>query len=100
ERLEEELFGIESDGQLTKTGLLEQAHGGTLFIDEVSEMPATTQAKVLRVLVDQSFERVGGTKKVQVDVRVVSATVKDMRAEIEAQRFREDLYHRLNVVPI
>lgn len=100
ERLEEELFGIEIDGQLSKTGLLEQAHGGTLFIDEVSEMPATTQAKVLRVLVDQSFERVGGVKKVQVDVRVVSATVKDMRAEIESQRFREDLYHRLNVVPI
>lgn len=100
ETLEQELFGIESDGRVTKTGFLEQAHGGTLFLDEVSDMPLTTQAKVLRVLVDQTFERVGGSKRVQVDVRVVSATSKEMRVEIAEKRFREDLYHRLNVVPI
>src|SRR5690606_6999747 len=98
--LESELFGVERDGSVYKTGLLERAHGGTLFLDEVSEMPLTTQAKILRVLVDQTFERVGGSKRVQVDVRVVSATSQDLRAEIEAERFREDLYHRLNVVPI
>ncbi|RIK94062.1 MAG: sigma-54-dependent Fis family transcriptional regulator [Proteobacteria bacterium] len=100
ETLEQELFGIESDGRVIKTGFLEQAHGGTLFLDEVSDMPLTTQAKVLRVLVDQTFERVGGSKRVQVDVRVVSATSKEMRVEIAEKRFREDLYHRLNVVPI
>lgn len=98
--LESELFGVERDGGVYKTGLFERAHGGTLFLDEVSEMPLTTQAKILRVLVDQTFERVGGSKRVQVDVRVVSATSQDLRAEIEAERFREDLYHRLNVVPI
>lgn len=98
--LESELFGVERDRSVYKTGLFERAHGGTLFLDEVSEMPLTTQAKILRVLVDQTFERVGGSKRVQVDVRVVSATSQDLRAEIEAERFREDLYHRLNVVPI
>lgn len=98
--LESELFGVERDGSVYKTGVFEQAHGGTLLLDEVSDMPLTTQAKILRVLVDQTFERVGGTKRVQVDVRVVSASSKDLRAEIEAGRFREDLYHRLNVVPI
>ncbi|MDA5193817.1 nitrogen assimilation response regulator NtrX [Govanella unica] len=98
--LESELFGVEREGSVYKTGVFEQAHGGTLFLDEVSEMPLTTQAKILRVLVDQTFERVGGSKRVQVDVRVVSASSKDLRAFIEAERFREDLYHRLNVVPI
>ncbi|MEX1147847.1 MAG: sigma-54 dependent transcriptional regulator [Sphingomonadales bacterium] len=100
ETLEEVLFGIERDGSVYKAGVFEQAHAGTLFLDEVSEMPANTQAKILRVLVDQTFERVGGTKWVQVDVRVVSATNKDLREEIDAGRFREDLYHRLNVVPV
>lgn len=100
ETLEEVLFGMERDGSVYKAGVFEQAHGGTLFFDEVSEMPATTQAKILRVLVDQTFERVGGSKRVQVDVRVVSATNKDLRAEIDLGRFREDLYHRLNVVPV
>ena len=100
ETLEEALFGVEKGGSVYRAGVFEQAHGGTLFFDEVSEMPPTTQAKILRVLVDQTFERVGGSKRVQVDVRVVSATSKDLRAEIDADRFREDLYHRLNVVPV
>jgi len=99
-RMEEELFGIEEDGAVVKTGLFEQAHGGTLFLDEVSDMPLPTQAKILRVLTDQTFERVGGTKRVQVDVRVVSASSRDLRKDIEEGRFREDLYHRLSVVPI
>jgi two-component system nitrogen regulation response regulator NtrX len=100
ETLESELFGVEQDGHVRKVGVFEQAHGGTLFLDEVADMPLTTQAKILRVLVEQTFERVGGSKKVQVDVRLVSATNKDLRAEIAAGRFREELYHRLNVVPI
>ncbi|GAB4576030.1 MAG: sigma-54 dependent transcriptional regulator [Rhodothalassiaceae bacterium] len=98
-RMEEELFGVERDGTVQKTGLFEQADGGTLFIDEVADMPRTTQAKILRVLTEQTFERVGG-QRVQVDVRVVSASAKALRAEIEAGRFREDLFHRLAVVPI
>jgi two-component system nitrogen regulation response regulator NtrX len=100
ETLEEVLFGVEKGGSVYKSGVFEQAHGGTLFFDEVSEMPPTTQAKILRVLIDQTFERVGGSKRVQVNVRVVSATSKDLREEIEQNRFREDLYHRLNVVPV
>jgi two-component system, NtrC family, nitrogen regulation response regulator NtrX len=100
DRVEAELFGLEQDGAVVKTGLLEQAHGGTLFLDEVADMPPTTQAKILRVLIDQVFQRVGGTRAVRVDVRVVSATSRDLRTEIAAGRFREDLYHRLNVVPV
>lgn len=101
ERMEIELFGVEGrDGEGRKVGLFEQAHGGTLFLDEVADMPRETQNKILRVLVDQSFERVGGSTRVQVDVRVVSATGKNIRGEVEAGRFREDLYHRLGVVPI
>jgi two-component system nitrogen regulation response regulator NtrX len=104
ERLEIELFGEEHGPVGTaggrKIGLFEQAHGGTLFIDEVADMPPQTQSKILRVLVDQTFERVGGHTRVKVDVRVVSATSRDLRREIEQGRFREDLYHRLNVVPI
>ncbi len=100
ERVETELFGLEQDGAVVKTGLLEQAHGGTLFLDEVADMPLTTQAKILRVLIDQVFQRVGGSRAVRVDVRVVSATNRDLRLEIAAGRFREDLYHRLNVVPV
>lgn len=99
-RMEQELFGVEQNGGVVKTGLFERAHGGTLFIDEVSDMPLPTQAKILRVLTDQAFERVGGNSRVHVDVRVISATSKNLLAEIEGGRFREDLYHRLNVVPL
>jgi len=104
ERMEIELFGIErkqvGQVQSRKIGLFEQAHGGTLFLDEVGDMPVETQNKILRVLVEQMFERVDGSRKVQVDVRVMSSTTKDLRTLIETGRFREDLYHRLNVVPI
>jgi two-component system, NtrC family, nitrogen regulation response regulator NtrX len=100
ERVEEELFGVEEAGDLVRPGLLEQAHGGTLFLDEIADMPVATQARILRVLTDQSFSRVGGTRIVKVDVRVVSATARDLMAEIAAGRFREDLYYRLNVVPV
>ena len=99
ERVEEELFGVE-EGDLVRTGLLEQAHGGTLFLDEIADMPIATQARILRVLTDQSFTRVGGTRVVKVDVRVVSATARDLTQEIAEGRFREDLYYRLNVVPV
>src|SRR5262249_27289775 len=102
ERMEEELFGIEASNgtQGRKVGALEEAHGGTLFIDEIAEMPRETQNKILRVLVDQTFLRVGGTNKVSVDVRIVSSTSRNIEAEIAAGKFREDLYHRLSVVPI
>nr|WP_217352602.1 sigma-54 dependent transcriptional regulator [Sphingomonas sp. ID1715] len=100
ERVEEELFGVEEGGELARPGLLEQAHGGTLFLDEIADMPTTTQAKILRVLTDQSFARVGGQRTVKVDVRVVSATSRHLPDEIGAGRFREDLYYRLNVVPV
>ncbi len=100
ERVEEELFGAEQGGDLVRPGLLEQAHGGTLFLDEIADMPLATQARILRVLTDQSFTRVGGTRVVKVDVRVVSATARDLTREIAEGRFREDLYYRLNVVPV
>ncbi|MDQ1230833.1 MULTISPECIES: sigma-54 dependent transcriptional regulator [unclassified Sphingomonas] len=100
ERVDEELFGVEEGGDLVRTGLLEQAHGGTLFLDEIADMPIATQARILRVLTDQSFTRVGGTRVVKVDVRVVSATARDLTQEIAEGRFREDLYYRLNVVPV
>jgi two-component system, NtrC family, nitrogen regulation response regulator NtrX len=100
ERVEEELFGIEDAGELVRPGLLEQAHGGTLFLDEIADMPLTTQARILRVLTDQAFTRVGGVQVVKVDVRVVSATSRNLPDEIAAGRFREDLYYRLNVVPV
>ena len=99
ERMEEELFGSEAAG-IARPGLLEQAHGGTLFLDEIADMPVTTQAKMLRVLTDQSYTRVGGQRPVKVDVRVLSATSRDLAEEIAAGRFREDLYYRLNVVPV
>ncbi|GAK44481.1 two component sigma-54 specific Fis family transcriptional regulator [Tepidicaulis marinus] len=101
DRVEEELFGTEegNDGP-RKVGVFEQAHGGTLFLDEVADMPVETQGKILRVLVDQTFTRVGGANKVSVDVRVVSSSSKDLRKEIADGHFREDLFHRLNVVPI
>ena len=101
DRMEEELFGIESQsGQASRIGALEEAHGGTLYIDEIADMPLETQGKVLRVLVDQTFQRVGGTKKVKVDVRIISSTARDLNALISAQVFREDLFHRLGVVPL
>lgn len=100
ERMEEELFGIEEGEGIIRPGLLEQAHGGTLFLDEIADMPMATQAKILRVLTDQSFTRVGGQRVVRVDVRVVSATARDLTQEIAEGRFREDLYYRLNVVPV
>jgi two-component system, NtrC family, nitrogen regulation response regulator NtrX len=100
ERVEEELFGVEEGGDVQRPGLLEQAHGGTLFLDEIADMPLTTQARILRVLTDQSFTRIGGTQMVKVDVRVVSATARNLQDEIEARRFREDLFYRLNVVPV
>ncbi len=100
ERVEEELFGSErADGSITP-GLLERAHGGTLFLDEIADMPMTTQGKILRVLTDQSFTRVGGQRQVKVDVRVLSSTARTLTAEIDAGRFREDFYYRLNVVPV
>ncbi|MEH6791892.1 nitrogen assimilation response regulator NtrX [Parasphingorhabdus sp.] len=100
ESVEEELFGTERDGKIEKTGLMEEAHGGTLFIDEVADMPLDTQGKILRVLTEQSFNRLGGSQKVSVDVRVVSATSRDLEVEIREKRFREDLFYRLNVVPV
>jgi two-component system nitrogen regulation response regulator NtrX len=100
ERVEEELFGMEEGGGVVRPGLLEQAHGGTLFLDEIADMPIATQARILRVLTDQSFSRVGGQRIVKVDVRVVSATSRDLMQEIAEGRFREDLYYRLNVVPV
>ena len=100
ERVEEELFGTEEPGGLVRPGLLEQAHGGTLFLDEIADMPVTAQGKILRVLTEQSFVRVGGSRVVRVDVRVVSATSRVLADEIAAGRFREDLFYRLNVVPV
>lgn len=101
ERMEEELFGVEDeDGNPTRVGRLEAAHGGTLYLDEVADMPIETQGKVLRVLVDQTFNRVGGAKQVKVDVRIVSSSSKDLNALVQAEAFREDLLHRLAVVPI
>ena len=102
ERMEIELFGVEqADGtRERKIGALEEAHGGTLFIDEIADMPRETQNRVLRVLVDQTFQRVGGSNKISVDVRIISSTGRNIEAEITAGRFRDDLYHRMSVVPI
>jgi two-component system nitrogen regulation response regulator NtrX len=100
DRIEAELFGVESADGPRKIGLFELAHNGTLYLDEVADMPMETQGKILRVLVDQTFTRVGGTQRVQVDARVISCSTGDLRSEIAEGRFREDLYHRLNVVPV
>ena len=102
ERVEEELFGTEDNGSGVprKVGALEEAHSGTLYIDEVADMPIETQGKILRVLVEQKFQRVGGGNKVHVDVRIISSTSRELEREMGAGQFREDLYHRLNVVPI
>jgi two-component system nitrogen regulation response regulator NtrX len=101
ERMESEIFGEEGpDGRPKKIGVFEQAHVGTLFLDEVGDMPLETQSKILRVLVDQRFKRLHGSNDVQVNVRVVSSTSRDLSGDIAEGRFREDLYHRLNVVPL
>ncbi len=103
-RFEEELFGVEAgpdpSAQPRRAGVLERAHGGTLVLDEVSDMPLETQGKIVRALQDQTFERLGGSARVKVDVRVLSTTNRDLQAEIAAGRFREDLYYRLAVVPL
>jgi two-component system nitrogen regulation response regulator NtrX len=103
-RFEEELFGVEAGHDpLThprRAGVLERAHGGTLLLDEVSDMPMETQGKIVRALQEQAFERVGGSSRVKVDVRVISTTNRDLQAEIGGGRFREDLYYRLAVVPL
>ncbi|HEY1224910.1 MAG TPA: sigma-54 dependent transcriptional regulator [Brevundimonas sp.] len=101
ERLDSELFGEEGhDGRPRKIGVFERAHNGTLYLDDVGDMPRESQSRILRVLVEQRFRRVGGEQDVQVDVRVVSSTSRDLKVEIAEGRFREDLFHRLNVVPI
>lgn len=101
DRVEEELFGTErADGGLERVGLLEQAHNGTLFLDEVGDMPLATQSKLLRMLVEQRFRRIGGGVDVEVNVRVLSSSARDLRVLISQGRFREDLFHRLAVVPV
>ncbi|ESR27202.1 sigma-54-dependent transcriptional regulator [Lutibaculum baratangense] len=100
ENMEIALFGTETQDGRRQVGALEEAHGGTLFIDEVADMPRETQNRILRVLVDQNFTRVGGTSRVHVDVRIVSSTSRDLEREVQEGRFREDLYHRLSVVPV
>jgi len=101
QRMDLELFGEEgAEGRPARIGMFERAHGGTLYIDDIADMPGETQSRILRVLVDQRFRRVGGDADVQVDVRVVSSTSRDLTEEIAAGRLREDLFHRLNVVPL
>jgi two-component system nitrogen regulation response regulator NtrX len=104
ERMESELFGVEaaraSDQEGRKIGLFEQAHNGTLVFDEIGDMPIETQGKIVRVLQEQTFEQVGGNRKIEVDVRVVATSTRDLKDEIVAGRFREDLFYRLNVVPL
>ena len=101
DRMETELFGIEGGTEAgRKVGMFERADKGTLLLDEIGDMPLETQGKIIRVLQEQNFERVGGTSQVQVDVRVIASTTKDLTAEINAGNLREDLYYRLNVVPI
>ncbi len=102
-RFEEELFGLEGSADASvkrRTGLLERAHGGTLLLDEISDMPIETQGKIVRALQDQTFERLGGSSRVKVDVRVLATTNRDLQTEIAAGRLREDLYYRLAVVPL
>ncbi|MEM6375940.1 MAG: sigma-54 dependent transcriptional regulator [Pseudomonadota bacterium] len=100
DRMEEVLFGREGEDGSPVPGLLEEANSGFIYLDEVADMPPGTQSKMLRVLVDQTFTRVGGSEKIQVDLRVISSTSRDLVVEIEEERFRRELYHRLNVVPI
>lgn len=100
DQMEEMLFGREGIDRGVELGFLEQANGGVIYFDEVADMPLGTQTKILRVLVDQQFLRVGGSEKVRVDLRVISSTNRNLEVEIEAERFRQELFHRLNVVPI
>ncbi len=101
ENMEMEVFGAEGgEGRLRKIGALEEAHGGTFYLDEIADMPKETQGKILRVLVDQNFQRVGGATRVHVDVRIISSTSRDLPGAIAQGVFREDLFHRLSVVPI
>ena len=100
DRVEEELFGSEDRAGPRKVGALEEAHGGTLYIDEVADMPLETQGKILRVLVEQKFQRLGGGPKVAVDVRIITSTSRDLEREMQDGRFRQDLFHRLAVVPL
>jgi two-component system, NtrC family, nitrogen regulation response regulator NtrX len=104
ELIESELFGHEK-GSFTgaierRRGKFDLANGGTLFLDEIGDMSLRTQAKILRIIQEQTFERIGGSRTVRVDVRIISATNKDLQTEIEAGRFRQDLYYRLNVIPL
>lgn len=100
ERMEVELFGREDAGGAHKPGFLEMAHGGTLLLDEVADMPIETQGKIVRVLQEQSFERVGGQETVEVDVRILASSNRDLKEEMAAGNFRQDLFYRLNVVPL
>ncbi len=101
DNMEAELFGVEAgEDRERRVGALEEAHGGTLYIDEIADMPRETQSRILRVLVEQNFQRVGGSTRVHVDVRIISSSSRDLSAEIAANRLREDLFHRLSVVPI
>lgn len=100
DRMEIELFGTDGEGSARRVGFFEQAHGGTLLLDEVADMPLETQGKIVRVLQDQVFERVGGNTRVSVDVRVIATTTRDLQGAIVSGDFREDLYYRLNVVPL
>jgi two-component system, NtrC family, nitrogen regulation response regulator NtrX len=100
DRMEEVLFGRETPERGVEKGLLEQAHGGIVYFDEVADMPLGTQSKILRVLTEQQFARVGGSDKVRVDLRVISSTSRELRTEIRNGKFRQELYDRLNVVPI
>ena len=98
--IENELFGVENEGLIKHTGLFEKANKGSLFIDEVGEMPAQTQIKILRVLTDQSFTRIGGDKEVKIETRIIASSTKNLLLAIENNLFRKDLYHRLNVVEV
>ncbi len=101
ENMEAELFGVEANGEGgRRTGALEEAHGGTLYLDEIADMSREVQGRILRVLVDQNFQRVGGSTRVHVDVRIISSSSRDLPAEIARGALREDLFHRLGVVPI
>mgnify|MGYP001244989046 CR=1 FL=1 len=100
QKYELELFGSENSNETTNYGFFEKAKDGTLLIDEISEIPLSTQAKILRVLIDQKFRRVDGAKEIYVNVRIISTSSKNIREEVDKGNFREDLYHRLNVVPI
>ena len=100
QKYELELFGSENSNETTNFGFFEKAKDGTLLIDEVTEIPLETHAKILRVLIDQKFKRVNGSKEINVNVRIISTSSKNIREEVDNGNFREDLYHRLNVVPI